>query len=58
MDHEVPAPKGGRTCAVGTSTLEGHVLSGEERFQIHWDNKGDDTVKFVVVMKTMSEVWI
>jgi len=33
---------GGKRFAYGTTTLRGHALAGEERFQVEWDKSSDD----------------
>ena len=33
---------GGKKYAFGTTTLRGHALAGEERFQVEWDKSSDD----------------
>lgn len=38
---------GGKRYAFGTTTLQGHALAGEERFQVEWD-KDSDVVTYAI----------
>jgi len=44
--EEQKKKNGGRSFCYGTTTLHGHILSGEERFKIDWDTSTND-VTFV-----------